>query len=122
MSRPWADIPPRLLLVPQPACGGGASDSSEQPASASSPAGGPTPDADAAVQALADSISKNRKVKPVVAIPEGGTPKALTVKDIVPGTGKPAKKGDTVTVQYVGSSWSTGSEFDSSWDRGQPFP
>ena len=30
--------------------------------------------------------------------------------------------GDSASVQYVGVSWSTGREFDASWDRGaQPF-
>jgi peptidylprolyl isomerase len=105
------------LAMALTACGG--SSSSEQPASA--PAGGPTPSAEEAVTALAESISKDRKAKPVVAIPAGGTPAKLTIEDIVPGTGKAAKKGETVSVQYVGSSWSTGSEFDASWDKGQPF-
>ena len=109
-----------ILALPLAACGGdGGDSSSEKPADA--PAGGPTPTAEETVAALADSISKDRKTKPVVAIPAGGTPKELTIKDIVPGTGKTAKQGDTVSVQYVGSSWSTGSEFDASWDKGQPF-
>jgi peptidylprolyl isomerase len=120
MSRPWLAIALCTLALPLAACGGGGNDS-EQPAASSPAAGGPTPTADAAVQALADSISKDVKTKPVVAIPAGGTPKSLTIKDIVPGTGPAAKKGDTVSVQYVGSSWSTGAQFDSSWDRGQPF-
>jgi peptidylprolyl isomerase len=38
------------------------------------------------------------------------------------GKGKRAKKGDEVTVQYVGVSFSTGQQFDASWDSGQPFP
>lgn len=109
------------LVLPLAACGGGDSggSSSEQPAD--SPSGGPTPSAEETVTALADSISKDTKTKPVVAIPAGGTPDKLTIKDIVTGKGKAAKKGDTVNVQYVGSSWSTGAEFDSSWGKGQPF-
>jgi peptidylprolyl isomerase len=110
------------LALPLAACGGGSGSggsTSKQPAE--SPAGGPTPSAEETVTALADSISKNTKLKPVVAIPAGATPTKLTIKDIVPGTGKAAKKGDTVSVQYVGSSWSTGAEFDASWDKGQPF-
>jgi peptidylprolyl isomerase len=43
-------------------------------------------------------------------------------RDIVTGKGKPAKAGDTLTMQYVGVSWSTGEQFDASWDHGQPFP
>ena len=40
----------------------------------------------------------------------------------VVGKGKRAQTGDTVSVQYVGYSWSTGAQFDASWDRGgEPF-
>ena len=38
--------------------------------------------------------------------------------DLVEGTGPAAKTGDTVKVKYVGLGWSTGQEFDASWDRG----
>jgi peptidylprolyl isomerase len=108
------------LALPLAACGSDSGGSStEKPASA--PAGGPTPSAAETVTALADSISTNVEAKPVLAIPAGGTPTKLTIKDIVPGTGPVAKQGNTVSVQYVGSSWSNGSEFDASWDKGQPF-
>jgi peptidylprolyl isomerase len=121
MLRPtWLAIVLCTLALPLAACGGG--DDSDQPASSGAASSGPTPSADEAVQSLADSISKDVKTKPVVAIPAGGTPKTLTIKDIVPGTGRAAKKGDKLQVQYVGSSWSTGAEFDSSWSRGQPLP
>jgi peptidylprolyl isomerase len=108
------------LALPLAACGGGgnSSSSSEKPAASGSQA---TPTAAQTVDALAGSISKDLTKKPVVAIPAGGTPTSLVKRDIVVGKGKPAKKGDAVTVQYVGSSWSTGSEFDASWDRNQPF-
>ena len=42
-------------------------------------------------------------------------------EDIVKGKGPAAKPGDTVIVDYVGVTFSTGEEFDASWDRGQPF-
>jgi peptidylprolyl isomerase len=54
-------------------------------------------------------------------VPHGQPPSDLVVKDIVKGSGKPVKPGETVTVQYVGASWSTGREFDASWNRGQSF-
>src|SRR3954449_12056395 len=61
-------------------------------------------------------------VKPVIPKPKGQPPASLQVRDIVQGNGKPAESGDTLSVQYVGVSWSTGQEFDSSWDRGKkPF-
>jgi peptidylprolyl isomerase len=106
-----------VLALPVAACGGG----SDKPTSSGAAESGPTPTADEAISALAQSISKDLKTKPTLAIPAGGTPAKLTIKDIVPGTGKKAKQGDTVQVQYVGSSWSTGSEFDTSWGSGQPF-
>jgi peptidylprolyl isomerase len=60
--------------------------------------------------------------KPEIAKPEGQPPTELVVKDIEEGDGAEAKAGDTVSVQYVGESWSTGEEFDSSWSRNaEPF-
>ena len=49
------------------------------------------------------------------------TPTGLTYEDLVEGTGDAAKMGETVSVHYTG--WLTdGKKFDSSKDRGQPFP
>ncbi len=59
--------------------------------------------------------------KPEIATPEGDPPTELVIKDIEKGKGKKAADGDNVTVQYVGNSWSTGDQFDASWDNGQPF-
>jgi peptidylprolyl isomerase len=41
-------------------------------------------------------------------------------KDLVVGTGKTATAADTVLVQYVGASYTTGKVFDSSWQYNQP--
>jgi peptidylprolyl isomerase len=61
-------------------------------------------------------------VKPVIPKPKGNPPTAMQVRDVVQGNGKPAESGDTLSMQYVGTSWSSGQQFDSSWDRGkQPF-
>ena len=61
--------------------------------------------------------------KPKVTItPINATPPAkLEIKDLAKGHGKKAKAGETVTVQYDGVLYANGSEFDASWDRGQPF-
>jgi peptidylprolyl isomerase len=61
-------------------------------------------------------------VKPVIDKPSGVPPRRLVKEDIVKGKGPGAKPGDTVIVNYVGVSFSTGEEFDSSWDSGQPYP
>lgn len=60
-------------------------------------------------------------VKPVITVPEGDPPADLVSDDIVVGAGSVAAAGDFAIMQYVGVSYSTGLEFDASWDRGQPF-
>jgi peptidylprolyl isomerase len=70
----------------------------------------------------AAAISTDLTDKPSIPKPGGTPPAELQKTDIVKGEGKAAKAGDTVSVQYVGNSWSTGAQFDASWDRGsQPF-
>ena len=64
---------------------------------------------------------EDTSTKPVIEKPTGAPPRKLVKEDIVKGKGRAAKPGDRVTVQYVGVSFSTGEEFDASWDRGQPF-
>jgi len=59
--------------------------------------------------------------KPEVTIPEGAPPADLQIDDLTVGDGPEAAAGNTCTMQYVGHSWSTGRQFDASWDRGQPF-
>ena len=58
--------------------------------------------------------------KPEVDFPGGEPPTELQVTDIWEGDGGTAKAGDTVQVHYVGVAYSTGEEFDASWDRGDP--
>ncbi len=59
--------------------------------------------------------------KPTVTIPDNAAPTELTIEDIVVGDGAEAKAGMQVTVDYVGVSWSTGLEFDASWNRNDTF-
>lgn len=56
--------------------------------------------------------------KPEIDFPEGDAPKDLVIKDEWVGEGAEAKKGDLVSVHYVGVAFSTGEEFDASWNRG----
>jgi peptidylprolyl isomerase len=60
--------------------------------------------------------------KPKIAAPDGFPPDKLVVTDLVAGQGPAAKAGDKLTVKYVGISWSTGQQFDASWDRHDTFP
>ena len=59
--------------------------------------------------------------KPSVTIPDGPPPADLVVEDLEVGTGPEAAAGKPVAVHYVGVSWSTGGEFDSSWSRQELF-
>jgi peptidylprolyl isomerase len=59
--------------------------------------------------------------RPQIDKPEGDIPFELGVEDIVVGDGDEATKGSKVAVHYVGVAFSTGDEFDASWNRGDPF-
>ena len=59
--------------------------------------------------------------RPTIDKPEGDIPFELGIDDIVVGEGDEATKGSKVSVHYVGVAFSTGEEFDASWNRGQPF-
>lgn len=65
--------------------------------------------------------SEDTSTKPKVTVPDGEPPQELVERDLVEGTGPEAKKGDEVTVQYVGVGYDSEKEFDASWDRGEPF-
>ncbi|GAA2934366.1 FKBP-type peptidyl-prolyl cis-trans isomerase [Streptomyces enissocaesilis] len=58
--------------------------------------------------------------KPEVDFPGGEPPKDLQIRDIWEGDGAVAQAGQNVKVHYVGVAFSTGEEFDSSWNRGTP--
>jgi peptidylprolyl isomerase len=45
----------------------------------------------------------------------------LVIEDLIVGTGDEAKAGRNVDVHYVGVAWSTGKQFDASWDRNETF-
>ena len=48
-------------------------------------------------------------------------PPSCVIEDLAVGDGAEAVAGSTCTMQYVGHAWSTGKQFDASWDRGEPF-
>jgi peptidylprolyl isomerase len=59
--------------------------------------------------------------EPTVPPVAGKAPTTLVVKDIKKGTGALVKNGQTLTMNYVGVSCSTGKAFDASYPRKQPF-
>lgn len=58
--------------------------------------------------------------RPTITVPEGDAPTELVIEDHVVGDGPEAAAGVQANVDYVGVSWSTGAEFDASWNRNQP--
>jgi peptidylprolyl isomerase len=105
-----------VLILFAAACGDDSEDETAAPQETATATETPTPEAEGEIDASA--ISKDLSTKPEVSTPEGAPPTELQKTDIVKGKGKAAKAGDTVSVQYVGNSWSTGAQFDASWDRG----
>ena len=57
--------------------------------------------------------------EPSITIPDEEPPTEVKIADLKVGDGPTVAPGDTVTVQYKGVKWSDGSEFDSSWSRGE---
>jgi peptidylprolyl isomerase len=57
---------------------------------------------------------------PTVTVPSGTPPTSLESADLITGTGKAAATGDSVTVQYVLATYSSGKVIQSSWTS-QPF-
>ena len=60
--------------------------------------------------------------KPTITVPSGvAAPTTLVVQPLIKGAGAPVQSGQTISVHYTGVIWDTGKQFDSSWDRGEPF-
>ena len=58
--------------------------------------------------------------KPEIDFPDGPPPTDLEVIDIAEGDGAEATAGSTVVAHYVGVAYSSGEEFDASYNRGEP--
>ena len=59
-----------------------------------------------------------QRQRPEIDFPDGPPPQDLQIVDEVVGEGTEAKAGMTVRAHYVGVAYSTGEEFDASWNRG----
>lgn len=58
--------------------------------------------------------------KPELDYPGDAVPTELVIEDLIAGDGPAVEPGQTVTTHYVGWAFSTGEEFDASWNRGEP--
>jgi peptidylprolyl isomerase len=106
------------LVVSVAGCGG-SSDSStgSTESSSSSEAGGSSEESEGS----SETDASGEKTKPTVTVPTEVSPKNFAIKELEEGSGAEAKKGDEVTVQYVGVGYDSEKEFDSSWSRNEPF-
>ena len=59
--------------------------------------------------------------KPIIEIPSTPPPDELVIENQVIGEGSECVTGQLISVDYVGTSWSNGIEFDSSWSRDEVF-
>jgi len=83
----------------------------------------PTPPPAAPTKCAAIKPNPPAKGQPTIPQVTGKAPTKLVVKDVKVGHGRAARKGDTVSVLYIGASCSDGSIFDASYKHGnQPFP
>jgi peptidylprolyl isomerase len=97
-----------LLVVGLGGCGGDDDSAKASPTT-------PTTSTTSNVATCTESRSK-----PTVDVP-ATAPSKLVTKDLEVGHGPTVAEGATVSVQYVGVSFSTKQQFDASWDRNQPF-
>lgn len=110
-----------IALVALAACGNGTKEADSLAGTTTAPAA--TPKCDDGTPTAPPKEDEVGETKPDVEVPEGDPPCELIMQDIHEGSGAEAKEGATVTVHYVGVSWSTGEQFDASWDNGgEPIP
>jgi hypothetical protein len=96
---------------------------SNDPGSATSTTAGsnaPTTGAIAPIPAQDRSPAGTAGTAPTVTVPSGTPPTKLESADLIQGSGPPAVDGDTVSVQYVLATYSSGKVIQSSWTS-QPF-
>jgi peptidylprolyl isomerase len=66
-------------------------------------------------------VSGKEGEKPEIEVPKGAEPPSeLVIEDLKEGDGAEAKAGSTVSVNYSGVLFKDGTEFDNSFDRGEP--
>jgi len=124
MTRARLLAPLAALALITAGCGVGEKQGSAASATnaATTPAGTATNPTATTGEAPVVTNAKDLKSKPQIEKPAGDPPTALVKKDLVVGKGPAIRQGQLASMQYVGISYSTGEQFDASWDRGaQPF-
>lgn len=73
------------------------------------------------LRVVSEGTVMSELTKPRIEVPQGDAPTELTIRDLVVGDGPEAQPGRVVQVHYVGVTFASGREFDSSWEQGRPF-
>jgi peptidylprolyl isomerase len=89
--------------------------------STSAAASGGSANAIASIPAADRSPAGTAGTAPTVTVPSGAPPTHLESADLITGTGPAAKDGDSLVVQYVLATYSSGKVIQSSWTS-SPFP
>ncbi len=110
-----------VALVGSSGCGGGNEAADRPEPSPTQPTQPAQPEVVRTESLRSLGVGKDTAEKPEFRPPSGSPPRNLQVYDVVPGEGAEATAGRPLSMQYVGKSFSTGGEFDASWDRGEPF-
>lgn len=101
---------------------GGSDEPDSTAGSSASTAPSTAPDGTAANQGfptLPEGADPALGQKPITSAGSGELTE-LIVTPLVEGTGAAAQAGQGITVNYVGVSYTTGEEFDASWNRSEP--
>ena len=73
-----------------------------------------------------DSFRTNQRRHLCLSVSVTSTAKSpksmLVITDLIEGAGAEVVPGSRVLTHYVGVAFSTGEEFDASWNRGEPLP
>lgn len=90
--------------------------------SSTSPAGSSgSPSASQPQSLTAEQVTvENPASTPTLQFPVPSVATTLSIRDLAPGSGPAAKPTDTVKAEYVGEGATTGVQFDSSYEHGQP--
>jgi peptidylprolyl isomerase len=112
-----------VLLAVNLSSGSGKSDAAAQVSTTPTPSTSTSATPPPAAPKTCKKITPNPPAKGEPKVPDvtGKAPTKLVTKDLKVGHGKAAKSGDQLTVNYVGVSCSTGTAFDASYTRHQPF-
>jgi peptidylprolyl isomerase len=117
MQRLFLIIAACLALVVA-GCG---SDSSSSTTSGGSETTAQSPSEEGSTAEEASEEEEAAEEIPEVTVPKGPPPKELVIEDKKKGSGKTAKAGDEVSVNYIGVVYKTKEQFDANWNSGEPF-